>query len=51
MKDTIYALASGYGTAGVAVIRVSGPKANSVLSKISCLLHCFDKTIAMFTMC
>ena len=35
MKDTIYALASGYGTAGVAVIRVSGPKANSVLSKIS----------------
>ena len=35
MNDTIYALASGHGTAGVAVIRVSGPRANYVLLKIS----------------
>jgi tRNA modification GTPase len=35
MNDTIYALASGHGTAGVAVIRVSGPRANDVLSKIA----------------
>ena len=32
--DTIYALASGLGTAGVAVIRVSGPKVLTVLEKL-----------------
>ncbi len=32
--DTIYAQASGLGTAGVAVIRVSGPKVLTVLEKL-----------------
>jgi len=32
--DTIYALASGLGTAGVAVIRISGPKVLDVLVKL-----------------
>ena len=32
--DTIYALASGLGTAGVAVIRLSGPKVLDVLEKL-----------------
>ena len=32
--DTIYALASGLGTAGVAVIRISGPKVLDVLEKL-----------------
>lgn len=32
MEDTIYALASGSGTAGVAVIRLSGPAAGQVIS-------------------
>jgi len=35
MRDTIYALASGHGRAGVAVIRVSGPKANETLRQLS----------------
>ena len=35
--DTIYALASGLGTAGVAVIRVSGPKVLTVLEKLCAL--------------
>ena len=35
--DTIYALASGLGTAGVAVIRVSGPKVLTVLEKLCSL--------------
>ena len=35
--DTIYALASGLGTAGVAVIRVSGPKVLTVLEKLCTL--------------
>src|SRR5262245_53549138 len=34
-RDTIFALASGRGRAGVAVIRVSGPKANEVLRALS----------------
>jgi len=33
--DTIYALASGHGTAGIAVIRVSGPRAGAVLAMIA----------------
>ncbi len=33
--DTIYALASGLGTAGVAVIRVSGPKAKETLKRLT----------------
>ena len=33
--DTIYALASGLGTAGVAVIRVSGPKARETLKRLT----------------
>ena len=35
MRDTIYALASGRGRAGVAVIRVSGPQANEALRQLS----------------
>jgi len=35
--DTIYALASGLGTAGVAVIRVSGPKAKETLKHLTSL--------------
>ena len=35
--DTIYALASGLGTAGVAVIRVSGPQVLTVLEKLCAL--------------
>lgn len=35
--DTIYALASGLGVAGVAVIRVSGPKARETLKKLTSL--------------
>ena len=35
MKDTIYALSSGAGTAGVAVIRVSGPCAGKALQLLS----------------
>ncbi|GLH10035.1 tRNA modification GTPase GTPBP3, mitochondrial [Gryllus bimaculatus] len=33
-KSTIYALSSGYGKCGVAVIRVSGPKASEVIFNI-----------------
>ena len=33
--DTIYALASGLGTAGVAIIRVSGPKAKETLKHLT----------------
>ncbi len=33
--DTIYALASGLGQAGVAVIRVSGPKAKDTIAKLT----------------
>ena len=32
--DTIFALASGAGKAGVAVYRVSGPKAGNVFSQL-----------------
>jgi len=35
MRDTIYALASGRGRAGVAVIRVSGPQADEALVALS----------------
>jgi len=35
MTDTIYALASGAGRAGVAVVRVSGPHAGDALSGLS----------------
>ena len=35
--DTIYALSSGLGTAGVAVIRLSGPHVLSVLEKMCSL--------------
>ena len=35
MRDTIYALASGAGTAGVAVIRMSGPAAGSAVERLS----------------
>jgi tRNA modification GTPase len=35
MSDTIYALASGGGRAGVAVIRISGPRADTVLSSLT----------------
>lgn len=31
--DTIFALASGQGTAGIAVIRISGPEADAVLAR------------------
>ncbi|RED18338.1 tRNA uridine-5-carboxymethylaminomethyl(34) synthesis GTPase MnmE [Pontivivens insulae] len=34
MQDTIYALASGSGRAGVAVIRLSGPQAIEIASKL-----------------
>lgn len=34
-SDTIYALSSGHGRAGVAVIRVSGPAAGSVLNEMA----------------
>ncbi len=34
-QSTIYALSSGQGRAGIAVIRVSGPRAGDVLSKLS----------------
>lgn len=34
-SDTIFALSSGPGTAGVAVIRLSGPRAHAVLSDVS----------------
>ncbi|HCI46486.1 MAG TPA: tRNA uridine-5-carboxymethylaminomethyl(34) synthesis GTPase MnmE, partial [Rhodospirillaceae bacterium] len=33
--DTIYALASGHGRAGIAVIRLSGPRAHVTLSALS----------------
>ena len=33
--DTIFALASGRGRAGVAVVRVSGPAATTVLEKLT----------------
>ena len=33
-EDTIFALSSGHGKAGVAVIRVSGPSARDVLDKL-----------------
>ncbi len=35
MKDTIYALSSGAGAAGVAVVRVSGPRAGDALRVLS----------------
>ncbi len=35
MRDTIYALASGAGTAGVAVIRVSGPAAGAAIERLT----------------
>ena len=35
MSDTIYALASGAGTAGVAVIRLSGPAAGRVIESLT----------------
>lgn len=35
--DTIFALASGHGTAGIAVIRISGTRADSILA---CLTGC-----------
>src|SRR5512135_335523 len=35
MNDTIFALSSAPGRAGVAVIRVSGPSANTCLSVLS----------------
>ncbi len=35
MVDTIFALASAPGRAGVAVIRISGPKAGSVLARLT----------------
>lgn len=35
MTDTIYALASGPGRAGVAVIRVSGPRAGDALDRLA----------------
>jgi tRNA modification GTPase len=35
MSDTIYALASGAGTAGVAVIRVSGPAAGEAIARLT----------------
>jgi len=35
MSDTIYALASGAGTAGVAVIRVSGPAAGPAIERLT----------------
>jgi tRNA modification GTPase len=34
-RDTIYALSSGHGRAGVAVIRVSGPGAGTVLDRMA----------------
>ena len=34
-KDTIYALASGFGTAGVAVLRISGPESLNILKKLT----------------
>ncbi len=34
-KDTIYALASGRGMAGVAVIRISGPRASDAISTLA----------------
>ena len=34
-EDTIFALASGAGRAGVAVLRVSGPHANNALSEMT----------------
>ena len=33
--DTIYALSSGHGRAGVAVVRISGPAAGSVLDRMA----------------
>jgi len=35
VHDTIYALSSGRGVAGVAVIRISGPRADDVLLAMS----------------
>jgi tRNA modification GTPase len=35
MSDTIFALSSGHGRAGIAVIRVSGPAARSVLEQMA----------------
>jgi len=35
MSDTIYALASGSGTAGVAVIRISGPAAGQAVARLT----------------
>lgn len=40
MADTIYALASGRGRAGVAVIRLSGPDCRSIVQQLSG--HAFD---------
>src|SRR5688500_3898609 len=34
-SDTIYALSSGLGRAGVAVVRISGPDAANVVKKLS----------------
>lgn len=50
--DTIYALASGLGTAGVAVIRLSGPDVLSVLEKLCSLKnpkpnHAYFRTIKL----
>ena len=35
LKSTIFSLSSGYGKCGVAVFRVSGPNAKSVMDKMT----------------
>ena len=37
-KNTIYALSSGLGRAGIAVVRVSGPKASEAINRLSGVL-------------
>ena len=50
MRDTIYALASGRGRAGVAVIRVSGPRANEALRQLSRAELPSERTAAIRTL-
>ncbi|VVC26904.1 GTP-binding protein TrmE, N-terminal,GTP binding domain,MnmE, helical domain,TrmE-type guanine nucleotide- [Cinara cedri] len=56
LKSTIYALSSGFGKCGVAVIRVSGPRASDAILNMTCLKYlpkpriaCLNKIIDPLT--
>ena len=46
--DTIYALSTGFGRAAIAIVRVSGPRANDILSLV-CPEGVFPERRAVFT--